>query len=86
MARISISTADIAAELAALAATDAPADAKTCAELAVEHGIGDRRMREVLKWLSAQGRLRVHMVRRTGLDGRQSKIAGYTIAPKKKGR
>lgn len=81
MARITITTADIAAELAAITASDAPSDAKTCCELAVENGVAERTMRDWLKKLNAASRLRVHMVNRTAIDGRLSRVPAYTIKP-----
>jgi hypothetical protein len=82
---VSISEAELLDALAAATKGSAPEHARTATELAAEHGIALKRMRTALSALKAQGRLQIHTVSREALDGRLSRIAGYTITPAKKG-
>lgn len=68
---------------ALVTATNAPEDARTVRELSDEHGMTERAVRNALRVFQAQGRLTVHRVFRAALDGRNSQVAAYTIAPPK---
>jgi len=83
--RLAISAAEILDALASAAKGSAPSEAKTVRELQdVMGGIHHQRVRDALHILAAQGRLGVHRVTRTALDGRSSSVPAYTILPKKR--
>jgi alkylated DNA nucleotide flippase Atl1 len=60
---------------------DGPEDARTMMEMARAAGVGERQTRRALHVLNAEGRLVVHRVIRTALDGRRAQVAAYTILP-----
>lgn len=80
MASIAITQAELLDALAKAAQGNAPEDAKTVHELTTP-AISVRRVRESLRILQAQGRLQVHRVTRTALDGRAALVPAYTILP-----
>ena len=81
---IRITTAELIDALAAAATGNGPDEAKTANELAEESGIPVKVTRKALLALKQAGRLQIHTVSREALDGRLSRIAGYTITPAKK--
>jgi hypothetical protein len=81
-----ISESELLDALAAATREDAPEHARTANELAAESGICIKRVRAALAVVKAQGRLNIYTVSREALDGRLSRVAGYTITPAKKGR
>lgn len=58
-----------------------PSEAQTAAELVRATGLSVQRVRAALRAAQRQGRLVVHRVRRTALDGRPMLVPGYTLAP-----
>jgi hypothetical protein len=58
--------------------------AKTVRELVIVTGLSVRRVHAELQRLTALGRVVVHQVRRTAIDGRVQRVAAYTILPKKR--
>ena len=81
---LTVTTQDLLDALAS--ATNAPEEARTVPELARATGIAEKRVREALRAYQAQGRLGVHRVVRPAIDGRQSRVAAYTIAPAPKAK
>lgn len=81
---LKISESELLDALAAAAVGSSPEEAKTAGELAEAFGLSHPAARKALAVLKKQGRLQVHTVSREGIDGRLSRIAGYTIAPKRK--
>ena len=77
--RIALSEAEIFAAIEAARTRTGDDEARTLNELADAANISPHTMRKALKSFQAQGRLQVHRVYRTALDGRASCIAGYTI-------
>lgn len=84
MARVVISEADILDALAAAAPGDGPKEARTLRELARDQRISERRVREALRVLQQQGRLKPHKVNRPRLDGSPFTCTAFTITPKKR--
>lgn len=80
----SVTEAELLEALAAAVKGTAPKDAKTAQEIADNAGVGIKRARRALTLLKQQGRLAIHSVTREALDGRQCRIAGYTITAKPK--
>ena len=58
--------------------------ARTTQELSGATGIRMVRIREALHQYQRAGRLQVHSVVRTAIDGRQSRVAAYTLSPEKR--
>ena len=81
---IRITESELFDALAVAAKGTSPAEAKTVQELADEAGIHERAVRKALAAMKKAGRLVIHTVTREALDGRQCRIAGYTITPKRK--
>lgn len=65
----------------AAAMPESEPDAMTVPELAVAHGVAEKRLRAALKVLATAGRLRHHRVMRPTLDGRHAPVPAYTILP-----
>lgn len=70
--------------LAKAAGGSAPEDARTMQELADAAGCSRRKVQDTLRMFQTQGRLRVHRVRRTRLDGVVQPVPAYTILPAKR--
>lgn len=81
---ITITEADILDAL--VTASIAPEDARTVPELHRETGVSEKRIRQALAAIQAEGRLAVHRVVRKALDGRAAVVSAYTVAPKKRGK
>lgn len=76
---LTITHAEIMDALAA--ASTAPEGAATVAELVATTGYAEKRVRDALRSFAAAGRLGVHRVIRTGIDGRQTPVPAYTVKP-----
>jgi predicted transcriptional regulator len=81
---VTITEADVLEALAHAVAGTGPRDAKTTREIAAESGMTENKVRNALRSFQAEGRLQVHQVLRTSLDGKMKPCAGYTITPRKK--
>lgn len=60
---------------------NAPDDARTVQEMVAATGYDERKIRRALQVFHAAGRLTAHRVHRAAIDGRNSVVAAYTIAP-----
>lgn len=78
---VSITESELMEALAAATRGSQPDDARTMLELRAISGVSEKRVRATLVELNAAGRLRVHRVRRTALDGRSAIVPAYTILP-----
>lgn len=81
MAPIAITESELLDALAASAHEAGPEHARTIRELSAATNIVERRVRNALRVLQAAGRLQVHRVTRTALDGRAATVPAYTILP-----
>lgn len=72
---------ELHAALAEAAEGTAPEGARTVAELVAELELPEKRVRAALRALHAEGRLRVHRVKRARLDGQRATVPAYTIVP-----
>lgn len=81
---ITITQTELLEALADCARGESSDDAKTTGEMVDESGLSPRHVLNALQTFKKQGRLRVHRVRREGLDGRRTVVSAYTIAPSPK--
>jgi len=78
---IAITESELLSALAAALSDAGPSEARTVAELAGTQGLTVERVRKALRIAARQGRLVVHRVRRTAIDGRSMLVPGYTLTP-----
>ena len=85
MARgIEITRAEILDAITAAQRSSEPKDANTFQELLEATGIARLALLRVLHTLKREGRLLVHQVQRTSIDGRTRPVPAYTILKRKR--
>lgn len=80
MASLTITEAELLEALAV--STSAPDNALTAEELAIKGKCSPGKVRNVLRALSLEGRLVVHRVRRSRVDGVACTVPAYTVKAK----
>lgn len=84
MAPIVITESEVLDAIAHASRGSAPADARTVDELVQATGRPVSAIRRGLKALHLQGRLGIHQVDRTRIDGRRCLSPAYTVLPAKR--
>jgi predicted transcriptional regulator len=81
---IDITESEVFDAIAEASRGSAPKDARTADELSQAIGCSSSAIHKALKALHRAGRLQVHHVARTRIDGRRCSSPAYTVTPAKR--